>query len=81
MNTVRAKFKVTQITEYEGGGVEVVLRPAGYYDSQKSEENKSFWEATPSGECKMTIDGSKTEAINMFEVGSFYYLDFTKATE
>lgn len=42
-----------------------------------SEENKKFWNATPAGEIKMFI--TNENALNEFEVGQEYYIDFTKA--
>lgn len=42
-----------------------------------SEENKSFWKYTPSGRLEMSIDNP--DAVEHFEVGKEYYLDFTLA--
>lgn len=71
---VRAKFRcVTKTTNADG--------PAKYsylffpvYSSDPASENKAFWDATPSGELKMTCILSEA-----FEVGKSYYLDFTPA--
>ena len=73
---MRAKFKYDR--------KEVVTYPHGEYTTLimgpvtgNSEENKSFWNATPSGELKINIANKK--AIEFFELGKEYYLDFTKA--
>jgi hypothetical protein len=44
-----------------------------------SEENKTFWDATPSGELTMVI--TNPNAAMQFVEGKVYYLDFTEATE
>lgn len=44
-----------------------------------SAENKTFWEATPSGELTMTI--TNPEAALQFVPGKVYYLDFSVAAE
>jgi hypothetical protein len=72
MKYVRAKFKVTAITEYEGDMKKVELQPV----TTGSEENKTFWRYTPSGKLEMTINGA---AASMFVVGTEYYLDFSSA--
>jgi len=70
---VRAKFNVAEITRYgNSGGGKVILKPV----VGSSEENKRFWNYTPSGTIEMWIDNS--EAFNVFEFGE-YYIDFTKA--
>jgi hypothetical protein len=70
---VRAKFYVTERTEYAGGnGVTIKMR-AVYSDDPQS-ENKKFWEATPSAELTMFI---KTNAADVFTPGREFYLDFT----
>lgn len=65
--TVRAKFRC--IT----GGQMVSMHAV----ADGSEENKKFWEATPSGNLDMFI--SNPEAQDLFEAGKLYYLDFTVA--
>lgn len=70
----RAKFTCQQITRYTGGGQEVTL---GAVTGYGSEENESFWNATPSGQLKMTISNPKAQ--EFFDVGKSYYLDFTEA--
>ena len=70
---VRAKFNVAEITKYgNGGGGKVVLNAVLGH----SEENKKFWQYTPSGKIEIWIDNP--EAFKAFEFGE-YYVDFTKA--
>jgi hypothetical protein len=69
--TMRAKFNVAEIAKYgNGGGTKVTLMPV----MGNSEENKAFWQYTPSGKIEMHISNPEAE----FEFGE-YYIDFTKA--
>ena len=74
---VRAKFKVTRIERsLWRRGVEVqtiVLLPV----VSGSEENARFYEATPSGEIKLST--VSTAAAMQFELEGEYYIDFTRA--
>lgn len=70
----RAKFNCQTITQYTGGSREVTLSAV---TSAGSAENESFWNATPSGQVKLTISNPKAQ--EFFEVGKSYYLDFTEA--
>lgn len=77
---VRAKFHVTGIedTKDADGAVtarRVTLLPV-YSDS---EENRTFWEATPSGALEMTI--TNKQAFEQFERDQVFYIDFTPADE
>lgn len=68
---VRAKFNVAEITQYgNGGGKKVTLMPV----TNSTEENKSFWQHTPSGQIVLHITNPDAE----FQLGE-YYVDFTKA--
>ena len=68
--TIRSKFNVAEITKFgNGGGTKVTLFPV----INQSEENKSFWDATPSGKIELNISNPDAE----FELGE-YYVDFTK---
>ena len=74
---VRAKFKVIRIERsLWRKGVEVqtiVFLPV----TSGSEENKHFYQATPSGEIKLgTVNA---DAAAQFELEGEYYIDFTKA--
>lgn len=69
--TVRVKFNVAEITKFgNGGGTKILLFPV----MSGSEENKSFWQHTPSGQIELHISNPDVE----FELGE-YYIDFTKA--
>lgn len=72
---VRAKFLCQHVTQFNGGSKEVRLTPI----TGTSEEDKAFWQYTPSGELRMQIDNPPAAA--MFEPGQAYYVDFTPATE
>jgi hypothetical protein len=67
--TSRAKFKCKVVTIYEDSK-EISLSAV----TGSSEENKNFWNYTPSGELKMQIDGPASE---MFVPGKEYYIDFS----
>lgn len=68
---IRTKFNVTSITEFgNGGGRNITLQPV----VSGSEENKSFWDFTPSGKIEMHITNPDAE-ISLGE----YYVDFIKA--
>jgi hypothetical protein len=68
--SVRAKFKCWSNNEYG----QVTLQAVTAYNS---EENKTFWQYTPIGNISLTI--TNPDALNQFEVGEEYYVDFTKA--
>ena len=77
--TVRAKFKVQSITHtarWNGPGQmsTIKLHPV----TSGSDENKAFYEATPSG----SIDiGVVPEAVaERFAIGQEFYVDFTPAS-
>lgn len=69
--TVRAKFYVEEVARTTYGG-RVKLRAVS-----RGEDNKKWASATPSGELSMTIRNEL--AVEFFDVGEEYYLDFTKA--
>lgn len=73
---VRAKFTCTSVRKYRGwGGTPPFLYE---YEFQAvtgtSEENKSFFASTPSGNLKMAAVRE-----DLFEPGQDYYLDFAQA--
>lgn len=74
---VRAKFKVRSIERSTWrAGVEVqtiVLLPV----VSGSEENKVFYEATPSGEIRLGV--VKAEAAAAFQLEGEYYVTFERA--
>lgn len=66
--SVRAKFRCNGNTN----GVVSLLAV-----TQGSEENKAFWNATPAGSISLSI--SNPAALDKFEAGEEYYVDFTPA--
>lgn len=77
--SVRAKFTCKDITRRphwdttKGDQVVVKLAPV----ISGSEENASFYEATPAGE--ITLGILNATAGDYFELGKQYYVDFTKS--
>lgn len=76
--TVRAKLKLTQVrtTAWRPGVESKTLRFDAQYDSSIPEDRR-FEKATPSGHCEMQIDNPA--ALEQFELGKDYYIDFTPA--
>jgi hypothetical protein len=68
---VRCKFVCSSVTEYASKSKDFVFHPV----TGGSEENKSFWKYTPSGEFKFSC---LNENVN-FEVGKEYYFDISPA--
>ena len=68
---VRAKFVVDNISKSRFGWHSITMSPV----SGGSEENKAFWAATPGGKIEFNCVNDK--AIEQFEVGKEYYVDFT----
>lgn len=76
---VRAKFRVTEVKKslYVSSTekpAEVVVLSAAMGD-----ENKQWAKYTPSGQISMQIDNPA--ALEQFEIGKFFYVDFTDAPE
>ena len=72
--SVRAKFKVDQITQTQTGRT-ILMSPV--YSNDEKSENKQFWQWTPSGKIEMAI--TNPSAFNQFELGKEYYIDFSAA--
>jgi hypothetical protein len=75
--TVRAKFTVQSIKRDswdQGRSGEVTL--SAVYD-QTTEENRRYAKATPSGSITMRVDNPP--ALEVFELGKTFYVDFTPA--
>lgn len=76
---VRAKFKVSEITEHAYGKQRmktIKLQPVFKSDDPEG-ENSKFWEASPNGEIRLgTIN---MVAAEYFELNGEYYIDFTRA--
>lgn len=73
MKTVRAKFKVQSVTNYEFGKDVTLNAICG-----KEGENADFTKATPLGNIKISIS-SGVPAAEFFEPGKEVYVDFTSA--
>ncbi|MET3699354.1 hypothetical protein SAMN05877753_1027 [Bacillus oleivorans] len=76
--SVKAKFVCTNVNKQkwgkqDEGSTTVVLKAV----TSDSEENKKFWQYTPSGHLEMTIKNEAAE--KYFELGEEYYLTFEKA--
>ena len=79
--TVRAKFKLnsftTELDSYERDKP-VEKRTLNFTPVyQGSEENKKFWQYTPSGSLQLGV--VNPDVWKEFEIGEEYYLDFTPA--
>ena len=78
--SIRAKFLVDAIEQrlqYNGSVRHTVkMSPVSGNDS---DENRKFWEATPSG--KLEIGHARAEGAAQFEIGAEYYVDFRRAGE
>lgn len=68
---VRAKFFCAEVGKTTYGG-KVVLRAV-----TRGEDNKTWASATPSGEITMTIRNEL--ALDFYDVGEEYFVDFTPA--
>lgn len=76
----RAKFQCQRIEEIRYAGFKqnkVVFTPVIPQNSTGAEEDKSFWEATPSGEISLVVNAEA--ASTMFVPGKKYYVDFSEA--
>lgn len=81
---VRAKFWVNKKQYHHNGqnndsvSATIELIPCyGSYPGGDAEENKSFSKWTPNGKVEMTI--TNPDAIEAFDLGKPYYIDFTPA--
>lgn len=75
--TVRAKFQCIGVTKRKGwGGAEFVYDAEfqAVTNSSGTDENKSFFAATPAGSIKLS-----TVRDDLFQVGEYYYVDFAAA--
>jgi hypothetical protein len=68
---VRAKFVVDKISKTRYGYGEIALSPV----TGGSEENKQFWQYTPSGSISLNV--TNNAALEKFEIGKEYYVDFS----
>lgn len=72
MKTIRAKFRIENITLPNDSGryLNIEMRPV--YSEDPGSENKAFWDATPSGYFQMSC---KPEAIQGLVEGQEVYID------
>lgn len=71
---VRAKFQMNSLTTYSGTYKTVTFTAVS---DTTTEENKRFTKYTPSGTLTMSIDNPL--AVEQFELGKYYYVDFNPA--
>lgn len=74
--SVRAKFKVTSIKEFDWSPTQKEITLMPQYD-QSIEEDRRFCDATPSGEFRMSVNNPK--AIEQLGLGKTFYIDLTEA--
>ena len=75
--TVRAKMKCTSITKTgDAKKPQVQVKLGAVYSNDPESENRSFANATPSGELSVNIDAGRPAA-ESFELGCEYYIDIT----
>lgn len=72
---VRAKFRVSSITQFDQSSSRTIKLSAVY--DQTIPEDQRYSQATPFGQLEMQV--SNPAAIGQFEIGKSYYLDFTPA--
>ncbi|MBN3990041.1 MAG: hypothetical protein HWQ36_21235 [Nostoc sp. NMS2] len=73
---IRAKFICQQnLPDRETKTATVILTPVT--SNPPSEENLTFWQATPAG--NITLQITNPAASSQFSVGTAYYVDFTAA--
>lgn len=75
MATIRAKFRCASITDHAMSSAKRVTF-APIYDTTIPEDQR-YATATPSGELWMSVDNPAVA----FELGEYYYLDFTPITD
>jgi hypothetical protein len=69
-------FECVSVTKRKGWSGHAILHDAEFMAVQSgSDENKSFFAATPSGSLKVTM-----VVPDVFEVGKLYYLDISEAS-
>lgn len=87
--SVRAKFRITTLQPHNGqtGTTGTVkLSPVmPEYDQEKraykESENKTFWDATPSGEISLSINNPAGFAYFADRLGKEFYVDFNEAAQ
>lgn len=75
---VRGKFKLDQITQHSyNNGARTLKFNAVSNDG--TPENERFHKYTPYGDVTITVDNPR--ALEQFEIGKYYYLDFSPVPE
>jgi len=72
---VRAKFRLSSVTTYSDTSSKKLIFTA--ISDSSIPENAAFTKYTPNGQLEMHVDNPS--ALEKFEVGKYYYLDFTPA--
>lgn len=72
---VRAKFKLSEVTQYDYNNSRKYVFSA--IQDKSTPENEQFTKYTPSGKLEIQVDNPAVH--DAFQVGKFYYLDFTPA--
>ena len=75
---VRGKFKLQEIHQHAWSGDGRTLIFTAEYDPDLPEDQK-YAKATPSGKIEMGVDNPA--ALQQFELGKSYYVDFTVAVD
>jgi uncharacterized DUF497 family protein len=73
-NMVRAKFHLSEVHNLSWGSKRFVFKPQ--YDTS-IEEDRRFAKASPDGRFEIVVDNPS--AAEQFNLGAFYYVDFTPA--
>jgi hypothetical protein len=75
MNATRCKMKLVSLSDGWNGGVGLKFQPV----QSGSEENKKFYEATPSGSVEFQVSATarKSLGIEAANLGSEFYFDIT----
>lgn len=83
MTTMRAKMKVSGITQYgnpvSSEALAFTAVAANEYPADGSDENNTFAKWTPSAGLTMSI--TNPALLGQFKIGDTYYLDFTPAPQ
>ena len=75
MSMIRAKFRCMSVTRQWDGNEIVSFRPVNR-GKEQDPENAKFWDASPSGEAKLTFKGPCG-----FLPGAYYYIDMAADPE
>lgn len=73
--TVRAKFRVNNLSTFSDGSARIDLAPV--YDSDPLSENAQFFKQTPWGQ--ITLGTVNERAASQFSLGAEFCVDFTPA--